>query len=109
MTIVSLSFLILALAAATGCSKKIPDEEVTAKVAEAFCGKMKECASGAPFDEATCLSTLKTSLMTPLAAHGKKGKVTEKELNTCVGEIKGQSCANFSAPMASSTCSFFKG
>jgi hypothetical protein len=108
MKFISLGFLVVALLM-TGCSKKMPDEEVTAKVAEALCGKMKECAPGPAFDGASCTTTLKASLMTPLAAHGKKGKVTEKELAACVKEIQSQTCTTFSAPMASSSCSFFKG
>ena len=105
---IPLAFLFLALMGA-GCSKKMPDEEVTAKVSEALCGKMKECATGSAFDSASCATTLKSTLMTPLAAHGKKGKVTEKELNSCVKDIQSQSCATFSAPTVSSICNFFKG
>jgi hypothetical protein len=108
MRFVILFFAVLSFFAA-GCSKKMPDEEVTAKVAESLCAKMKECATGSAVDANMCVSALKSSLMTPLEAHGKKGKVTEKELNSCVKEIQSQNCATFSAPAASSACSFFKG
>jgi len=107
MRFVPFMFFILAFLAA-GCSKKMPDEEVTAKVADALCGKMKECATATGMDVNSCVSTLKSSLLMPLSAHGKKGKVTEKELNACVKEIQSQTCATFSAPSASSSCSFFK-
>jgi len=92
-----------------GCSKKVADEQVTSKVAEALCGKMKECSTPTGLDGETCANTLKSSLLVPLEKNGKKGKVTAKELDACVKEIKSQDCSAFGGPNPPGSCAFFKG
>ncbi|MFO1518614.1 MAG: hypothetical protein U1F57_02950 [bacterium] len=99
---------LLAAFSAAGCSRKATDENVTAKVAEALCAKMKECSPQAAMPGDTCTNMLKVSLLKPLQAHGKSGKVTEKELNACVTEVKGFNCQTFSGLTNPVACSFFK-
>lgn len=91
------------------CSKKMADEEVTAKVAEALCGKIQECGMPAGLEAGTCSTILKSSLLSPLEKAGKKGKVTEKEMSDCVKDIKAQDCSTFGGPKPPAACSFFKG
>ena len=108
MRLIILGFIIIGIFTA-GCSKKIPDDQVTAKVAEALCGKIQECGGTAAIESGSCVNLLKTSLLTPLNSSDKKGKVTEKELSECVKGIKSQNCAEFSGPTPPKACGFFKG
>ena len=103
-----LSILMLALFIG-GCGKKMADEEVTAKVAEALCGKVKECTAPTGLEGDTCVNALKSSLLTPLEKSGKKGKVTAKEVEACVKDIKAQDCSAFGGPNPPAACGFFKG
>ena len=101
--------MILALAVATGCSKKVADEKVATDVAQVMCAKLKECGPPAVTADKTCETGLTASYKTALGFTGHAGKVTESGLNACLSEIKAFKCESFAEFKPPKSCGFLKG